>query len=313
MSEDRIVKRNISARRVLITSFTVDLSDLILNLTVAWLSGSVVMLAEALQGGADLITSSLLLLGLRRSERRPNRHYRFGHGRELFFWVLMSGMAMLVLTATLSVWFGLQRILHPEEIQHIGLAYFSLLVGLVTNFYAFTVSVRRLRGAHVGPNMWQRFRHSSLIETKATLVLDLLGTVAAGVGLVAIGTYQLTGYSAFDGVGSVIIGLATAVLSAMLISAVKDLLVGRSATSDIELMIRKAAMQVDGIEKVLDLRTMYLGSEKLLVNLEVQMRGGLETREIERLIDEVKRHIKRKAPIVHHIQVELETPSIREP
>jgi divalent metal cation (Fe/Co/Zn/Cd) transporter len=58
---------------------------------------------------------------------------------------------------------------------------------------------------------------------------------------------------------------------------------------------------------------MYLGSEQLLVNIEVHMQGGLETQEIEQLIDEVKRHIKRRAPIVGHIQVELETPIIREP
>lgn len=277
------------------------------------MSGSVVMLAEVLQGAADLITSSLLLLGLRRSERRANRHYRFGHGRELFFWVLMAGMAMLVLTATLSVWFGLQRVLHPDPIDHIWLAYGALTVGFITNVYALRVSIRRLRGAHVGPNVWQRFRHSSLIETKATLVLDLLGSVSALVGFMALAAYELTGYSAFDGIGSIIIGLATAVLAAMLISAVKDLLVGRSATTDIELAIRKAALEVDGVDRVLDLRTMYLGSERLLVNLEVHLRGGLETRQIEQLIDEIKRHIKRRAPIVHHIQVELETPSIHEP
>jgi len=99
----------------------------------------------------------------------------------------------------------------------------------------------------------------------------------------------------------------------MLISSVKDLLVGRSATSDIEDRIRQAALEVEGVKRVLDLRTMYLGSERLLVNLEVYMEGGLETRQIEGLIDEIKRRVKKRAPIVHHIQVELETPVIREP
>jgi cation diffusion facilitator family transporter len=271
------------------------------------------MLAETLQGVADLLTSSLLLFGMRRAGRRANRHYRFGHGRELFFWVLMAGMAMLVLTATLSVWFGIQRMLKPEPITHVWLAYLALGIGLTTNGYALSLSIRRLHGAHVGPNMWHRFRHSSLIETKATLVLDLLGVVASVFGLIALLAYHFTGTSIFDGLGSVMIGLATAVLSTMLIGAVKDLLVGHSATSDIEELIRKAALEVDGVERVLDLRTMYLGSERLLVNIEVHMRGGLETREIEGLIDDVKRRIKRRAPIVSHIQVELETPVIREP
>lgn len=272
------------------------------------------MIAEALQGGADLLTSSLLLYGIRRSGKRANRNYRFGHGREIFFWVLMAGVAMFALTATLSVGFGLERILHPEPIRNVWLAYLALSIAILTNGYALGLSLRRLHGADTGPlRAWHRFRHSSMIETKATLILDGLGTISATLGLVAVTAYLITGNSEFDGAGSIAIGLATAVLAATLISSVKDLLVGRSATSDIENLIRKGAMEVDGVERILDLRTMYLGSEKLLVNLEVHMRGGLETREIERLIDEIKRRVKQRAPIVSHIQVELETPVIREP
>ncbi len=271
------------------------------------------MLAEALQGGADLLTSSLLWVGIHRSGRRANRKYRFGHGRELFFWVLMAGVAMFMLTATLSVLLGVERILNPQPIHNSWLTYIALLLGLSTNGYALSLSIRRMRGVHVGPNMWQRFRHSSMVETKATLVLDMLGSLSALIGLTAIGLYQITGNVGFDGVGAVVIGVATAVLSVMLINGVKDLLVGRSATNDIESLIRKAVMEVEEVQEVLDLRTMYLGSERLLVNLEVHMKGGLETREIEKLIDKIKSRVKRRAPIVSHIQVELETPTIREP
>jgi cation diffusion facilitator family transporter len=271
------------------------------------------MLAEALQGGADLLTSSLLLLGIRRAGRRANRQYRFGHGRELFFWVLIAGVAMFMLTATLAVLFGVDRALHPRRVNGVWLTYLALGVGIATNGYALNLSVLRLRGKHVGLYAWQHFRHSSLIETKATLVLDLLGTVSAIVGLIAIALYQVTGNARFDGAGSIIIGFATAILAVVLISSVKDLLVGRSATSDIEDRIRAAALEIPEVNRVLDLRTMYLGSERLLVNLEVHMAGGLETRQLEQLIDEIKRRVKRRAPIVSHIQVELETPSIREP
>ncbi|HVQ43932.1 MAG TPA: cation diffusion facilitator family transporter [Candidatus Saccharimonadia bacterium] len=308
-----IAKVPISARRVIITSFAVDFSDVVFNLGVAMLTGSVVMLAEALQGGADLLTSTLLLVGIRRAGRRANRQYRFGHGRELFFWVLMAGVTMFILTATLSVIFGVQRLIHPQEIQEVWLTYLALGIGLASNGYALSLSIRRLRGAHVGPSAWQRFRHSSLIETKATLVLDFLGSASAVFGLAAIGLYQITGNARFDGIGSVTIGLATAVLAIILISSVKDLLVGRSATSDIEDRIRDAVMEVDEVQRVLDLRTMYLGSERLLVNVEVHMAGGLETRQIEGIIDEIKARVRRRAPIVSHIQVELETPVIREP
>lgn len=298
---------------MIFTTFAVDLSDVIFNLIVAALTGSVVMLAAALQGGADLLTSALLMLGLRRAGRRPNRNYRFGHGRELFFWVLMAGVAMFILTATLSFLFGLERVLNPEPITDVWLALLALAIGITTNGYALSLSVRRLSRAQTGSNKWQHFRHSSMVETKATFIMDLLGSIATIMGLIALGLYQITGNSAYDGVGSMAIGIGTAALAIVLISSVKDLLVGRSATTDIEGRIRSAAEEIPEVQRVLDLRTMYLGSERLLVNIEVHMQGGLETRQIERIIDQIKHKVQRRAPIVTHIQVELETPSIREP
>lgn len=293
------------------TSLLVDLSDVGLNAVVAFLSGSVVMLSEALQGAADLLTSGLLLFGLQRSQRRSNRNFRFGHGRELFFWVLMAGVAMFILTGTLSVYLGVQRLFHPEPLGSLWLTYPVLGFGLVSNSYALSLSLRRLKGSLSGPKLWQHLRHSSLVETKATFILDLLGTLASFSALVALTICGITGDSQFDAIGSIIIGLMTAVFAVGLIISVKDLLVGRSATSDIEERIREAALEVSAVKRVLDLRTMYLGSEQLLVNIEVHMEGGLETKQIEKLIDQVKQRIKHRAPIVSHIQVELETPTIR--
>src|SRR5262245_27484718 len=105
---------NISARRVVTTCFAVDLYDVVLNLVTAILTGSVVVLTEALQGLADLLTSGLLWVGVQRSRRRANRAHRFGYGKELFFWILMAGVSMFVLTAGFSFYFGLRRFLNPE-------------------------------------------------------------------------------------------------------------------------------------------------------------------------------------------------------
>ncbi|HSX00621.1 MAG TPA: cation diffusion facilitator family transporter [Candidatus Saccharimonas sp.] len=307
------MSKPISARRVIITSFVVDVSDVALNVAVMVVTGSVVMLAESLQGAADLLTSTLLLVGVRRAARRANRDFHFGYGRELFFWVLMAGIAMLVLTGTLSVYVGVQRLLEPAPVAHVWLTYVALGAGAASNGYALALSIQRLRGKHPGPRLWQRVRHSSLVETKATFVLDLMGTAASVIGLVALGWYGVTGNGRLDGVGSILIGVTVAVLAVGLIVGAKDLLVGRSAGGDIDALIRQAALEVKGVKRVLDLRTMYLGSERLLVNVEVNLAGGLETRQIEKLIDEIKQNIKRQAPIVGHIQVELETPVIREP
>jgi cation diffusion facilitator family transporter len=298
----------ISARRVIITSFAVDFLDLVFNITVAIFTGSVVMLAEALQGGADLVTSGLLLIGLKQSKRRANRQFRFGYGRELFFWILMAGMTMFCVTAVFSVYFGLQRIFHPSAVTNIPLAFVILAIGLCTNLYAFQLSLRRLRAAVPASATWRQIVRSALVETKATLILDGMGSAAAAFGLLSLTLYHFTGNQIFDGVGAVIIGVFTGAAALLLIADVKTLLVGKGVEPATQKQIRQAVLSFPEVRSVLDLRTMYLGVDMLLINLEVHLAADMTTTDIEVLMDDIKAKVQREVPGTRHIQIEVETP-----
>ena len=88
----------------------------------------------------------------------------------------------------------------------------------------------------------------------------------------------------------------------------KDFLIGKIASPEIEQQIREAALSIPQVLEVLDLRTMQIGVDKLLVNLEVHMKDKLTTDELEILIDKIKRRVKKEVPSIGHIQVELESP-----
>ena len=202
----------ISARRVILTSFFVDLLDIVINVAVALLTGSVVMIAELFQAIADLISSSFLLVGL----KRPIK--------EKVFWTVASALMMLCFASSLSFYFGLERFLHPQKIENILFAYTALLIAALSNGYGFLLSLKRIfagkrfsgiRGA-VGI-----FRGSKLIMTKNTFILDLMGASSAITGLVALILYQLTGKISFDGLGAMGIGVILAVLSLDLLFNVK--------------------------------------------------------------------------------------------
>ncbi|HUC19982.1 MAG TPA: cation diffusion facilitator family transporter [Candidatus Polarisedimenticolaceae bacterium] len=302
--------KRISARRVVITSFVVDLGDIVLNVVTAMLTGSVVVLTEALQGAADLLTSGLLWVGVQRSKRQATRRHRFGYGKELFFWILMAGVSMFIITAGFSFYFGLQRVLHPHPVTNIGLAYVVLAIGFCTNVYALSLSLRRLGVSlrHRLSAIRRHVRRSALIETKATTILDLMGASAALLGLISLIIYGITGESRFDGVGAMVVGLSCGVFALMLIFEVKNFIVGRSASPEIELQIRQVANSVSGVHGVLDLRTMQMGSERVMVNMEVHLDHRLRTQEIEQLMDDLKEAVKKDVPEVQHIQVEVETP-----
>lgn len=298
----------ISAQRVVLTSFFVDISDVVLNITIAILSGSVVMLAQALEGVSDLVSSGLLVIGLERSRQPADKKHPFGHGRELYFWTLLAALVMFAFTASLSFYLGLQRFLNPEPIQRLSLTYLVLIFSVFTNGYAFSLSYRRLIGKRNFSRIWQTFFRSALVETKTTLILDLMGTLASVLGLAALLVFGLTKDLRFDGIGAMLIGAVLGILAYFLLLAVKDLLIGRSTTPEVEEKIRNAVLDIKEVEEVLDLRTMILGPEKLLVNIEVHIKDNLTTNTIEKLMDRIKQHIQEEVPTVKHIQIELETP-----
>lgn len=303
--------RKISDVRVVATSVLVSVLDVALNVIVALATGSTVMLSQALQGTSDLVTGGLLYVGVRRSQRKADHRFPFGYGREIYFWALIASMIMFAGTGAASLYFGYRQVIDPSPVEHLWLAFGMLAFGALTNGYALSLSINRIRqdDASSSERWWRHLWHSSLIETKATLTIDLLGTTAAVLGLAALGTYWATGFTQFDGIGSLVIGVAMMAGAVLLMRDLRDLIVGRGVDADTRARIGDVALNVPGVRSVLDLLTMYVGSSKLFVVLELHLADGLSTDEIELITDEVKQHVRETVPVVHHIQVEIETPA----
>lgn len=305
-------EKHLTARKVIFTAFVVDILDVLLSSIVAITSGSIVMFTQVLEGLSDLASSGLLLIGVHRSLKQDDKSHPFGYGREIYFWTLMAGLVMFGVTSTLSIYFGWQRFLHPEPIKDLTAAFGVLLLTTGTNGYAFFLSYRRLLRRRSPKHIVEIFYRSSLVETKTTFILDLMGTIASIFGIIALLIYVITGNEQFDGLGAFIIGIVLAVLAIFLLEGIRDLLVGKSATPETEHNIRKAALAVHEVDDVLDIKTLHVGAGKLLVNLDVHMSAKLTTRELERLIDEIKAKVREVVPTVKYLQVELETPRVEE-
>jgi cation diffusion facilitator family transporter len=296
--------KRISATRAVATSFFVDLGDIIINVIVVIITGSVVMLAEALEGVSDLVASAALLIGLSISRRRANKKHPFGHGKALFSWTLISAIVMLAFASNLSFYFGLQRFLHPQEIKSIFLAYCALCISIMTNGYSLTLSTRRLLHDKKPKNIIQVFLKSTHVETKNTFILDFTGTAAAVMGLLSLILYQLTGIQHFDGLGGMLIGILIAFSSVVLIQGVKNYLIGKSAGPQIEKQIKQATLQVKQVTEIIDLDTMYLGSERLLIHLDIRVQNARSLKEVETIVENVKEQVRKEVPITYSIQIE---------
>jgi cation diffusion facilitator family transporter len=267
-----------------------------MNVAVAIVTGSVIMLVEAMQGMADLTSVGLLAFGYRRSHRRANKLHPFGYGKEVYFWSIISAFIIVSITATLSFYFGYQRFLHPTGIDNIYIAYIILAVAIITNSYAFWLGAQKLLANRPFKYLVSTFINSHLIAAKTTVVLDALGTVSAVIGLSSLIAFQVRGNVYLDGIGAMLMAVVLAGFAVMLLIGALNLITGQSAPREIEQDIRDKTQGVDGVREVVGLSTMMLGSESILVNIEVHLKNDLNTDQIEEIVAEIKKRVHRIAP-----------------
>lgn len=301
------VLKKVSTSRAIAVSFAVDLSDVILNVIVAIITGSAVMLTEALQGLSDLLSVGLLAIGHKRARRAPSRTHPFGYGKELYFWTVIAAFIMVSVTAGLSIWFGYQHFRHPDPIENVWLAYSMLCFAIASNGYAFYTSARTLLDGRKFGRLLRVFSRSPVIAPKITLVLDTMGTASAAFGLVALIIYGLTGDTRWDGIGAMLMGCVLAVLAVMLLLDIKSLVTGERVPLLILRRMHKAVRTVPEVREVLKMDTMMIGSERALINVSIHFKDDLTTDQVEQAIDDIKAAMHAiYADLVVH--VEADTP-----
>ena len=104
------------------------------------------MLAEAVHSLADTGNQGLLLLGGSRADRKATPQHPFGYGRERYFWAFVVAMVLFSLGGLFAIYEGVQKLLHPHEIESIGVAVAILLVAIVLESIALTKAYQVANG-----------------------------------------------------------------------------------------------------------------------------------------------------------------------
>lgn len=276
-----------STKRVLLTSLMVDVCGLVVNIFVAFLTGSAVMVVQALEGFAGFCSVVMLLLGNKRANRRATKLHPFGYGKELYYWSTIAAFAIVILVAVLAFRSGYHHFV-SGTVHHSWAAFVALSIALVSNAYSLWTGFGKLLEEQSPKDVIKIFMNSPLIAPKNTVVLDAMGSLAATVGLVSLGVYAATGNTAFDGIGAMTMGVVLAISAVMLLLSVRTLVLGQGAPKELERRLRDAARDVTEVRHILGMRTMMIGSDKMLVNVEVHLRDGMNTDQVEAVVAKVK-------------------------
>lgn len=274
---------------------------------VAALSGSSALLAEGIHSTVDTANEVLLLVGLRRSTRRPTAEHPFGYGKELYFWALVVAMVIFAGGGVASIVEGILRLVQGAH----GGARLPWKLGVLGAAFVFeSVSLSLgLRGVERPKPMtlWRALRTSrdpSVYGVVAEDVAALAGLVVAAVGVTLA---HVLAAPWIDAASSVVIGAILCVVAVVLAAQTRSLLVGRSARDDLVESIRGAAAEVRGVERVGRPLTMQLGPNEILVNVDVVLERGATLEQMGSALQQIESAIRGRHAEVGRVFVEIHT------
>lgn len=293
-------------------AMAVDLAVAAAKLVVGLIAGSAAMLAESAHSFADTTNQVFLLVGIKLSDRPADEDHPYGHGKDRVFWAFLAAIFIFVSGSFFSLYEGIRQLLAGKEhdggfwTSYIVLGA-SLLFDLIS--IAFTFREVRNRAREAGVGLVRFLRIAPTMTLKTTFYSDIaavLGVVIAAGGLFFV---QMTGNGFYDGAASVIIGVILISVALILGFNARDVLLGSAAAPSSQRQIRGAITSFPEVTEIIELLTMQLGQASILVTGKINIKDGLNTEAIERLLDELTGKIREAEPKARNIYLEPRSPS----
>lgn len=294
------------SRKVVIAALIGNSLIAITKFIAAAVTRSSAMFSEGIHSVVDTGNQVLLLFGLHRANRPPDVAHPFGYGKEVYFWSFVVAILLFAVGAGLSLYEGVHGILHPEPIRSPHVNYIVLGIAIVFEAGAWFVAWREFNKTRGDRTYFRAVREGK----DPTLFVVLFEDSAAMLGLLfalaGVGLSQYTGQYWFDGAASVGIGLILAVTAGWLAWESKGLLIGEGARPVTVEGIRRLVADTDGVERVNEVLTLYMGPQYMLVNVSATFAAGVRAGEMEQAIEEATRRIREQFPRVRRVFVEAE-------
>lgn len=264
---------------------TVKISLLVLGLTaliqivIVVMSGSVALAADTIHNFADALTAVPLWIAFALGAKPATRRYTYGFGRVED----LAGsfvVAMITMSAIIAGYEAIARLIHPQQIEHVGWVDLAGLVGFIGNEW---VALYRIRVGH-------RIGSAALIADGLHARTDGFTSLAVlcSAGGVALG---------FPLADPIVGLLITAAILAVLRTAARD--VFRRLLDGVDPAMVDAAEQAlaarPGVQAVRSVRMRWIG-HRLHADAELDVDPALDLAQAHRIAHDAEHELTHTVP-----------------
>lgn len=273
---------------------------------IAWfLSGSASMLAEAIHSVADSGNQLLLMLGGRKAKKAADREHPFGYGRERYVYAFVVSIILFSVGGLFSIYEGVEKLTHPHELTNYWIPIAVLVIAIVLESFSLRTAVRESNHVRAKGQSWVSFvRHAKAPELPVVLLEDIAALTGLVFALFGVGMTWITHNPVFDAIGTLMIGTLLILVAITLGIETKSLLVGEGATDADHDRIVSAITDGPEIEKLIHIRTLYLGPDELLVAAKLGFASDRPLADIAADIDRIETRVRQAVPAARVIYFE---------
>ena len=267
------------------------------------ITGSSSMLAEAVHSVADTSNQGLLLLGGRTARRRATQEHPFGYGRDRYFYSFVVALLLFTLGSVFALYEGIHKLESHEPLTSPIVAVGILVVAIGLESWSFRTAIQESRPLKGSGTWWQFIRQSKTPELPVVLLEDLGALVGLILALFGVGLSVLTGDPVWDAIGTICIGVLLGIIAIILIIEMKSLLIGEGVAAPVLADI-VAAIEAGDVQRVIHIKTQYIGPDELLVAAKIALAPGLPLEGVAAAIDEAEARIRERVPEARMIYLE---------
>ncbi|WP_049898946.1 cation diffusion facilitator family transporter [Natrinema sp. J7-1] len=287
------------------------------------LTGSPAMLSETYHSISDTGNQIFLLIGIKYGAQEATREHPFGHGKAQFFYSLLVSVMLFGIAGWESARHGYDALTHggvhraSEDVTLLGQTFdpvfvnYAVLLGAIAfESYAFWKAykgISRQMDEYGWTTLREAFRKTSDVTTLTALTEDTIALAGAGIALFGVYLTRTTGNPMYDAAAALLIGLMLMGFAIALAWQNKRLILGESLPKEAEDELRAIVADWDGVTELVDFRTVYFGTEEVLVPADVAFEPDLDAETISERITRIELALMEHDDQIQKVYIEPET------
>jgi cation diffusion facilitator family transporter len=287
-----------------VTALAANVAVAIAKLAAASFTGSSALIAESLHSLADSVNEVLLLTGARRSRRPADLRHPFGHARYRYVYAFVVSLAVFWLGGVLAVVQGVSQLGAHDSLVDPRWAFAVLGIAAALEGCSLRTTIRTARPAKGARSWWRLLQVTKAPEIIVVLLEDLGALVGICIALLGVTLATVTGQREWDAIAAIAIGGLLMSIGLVVNRETQSLLVGESASIDVVAAIRRAIASTDGVHAVVDLRTIHVGPDDLVIAARVVVDPSDNATGVTRAIADAGARARRVAPFRTVIYIE---------